>query len=72
MLASQADDKKKIVLREVVSEDVTVTTEKTYDEVVEEISAKFQNITKVLPLSIYQADGQRTRNISVRVFYEKS
>ena len=72
MLASLADDKKKIVLREVVSEDVTVTTEKTYDEVVEEVSGRFQNITKVLPLSIYQADGQKTRNISVRVFYEKS
>jgi phenylalanyl-tRNA synthetase beta chain len=72
MLASLADDKKKIVLREVVSEDVTVTTEKTYDEVVEEVSGRFQNITKVLPLSIYQADGQKTRNVSVRVFYEKS
>ena len=70
-LADKANERKKIDLDETVSEDVTITTSSTYDEALEEVKKKYKNIVRVLPLSIYQAVGQRTRNISFRVVYKK-
>lgn len=69
LLADMANEKKKIEMQETVSEDVTITTDGTYDEALEEVKKKYQNIVKVLPLSVYQAEGQKTRNISFRVIY---
>ena len=59
---------KKKVLRFGVkkSEDLTVTTTKTYAETLEEVKMKFPE-AKISPLSIYQAEGQDTKNISFRI-----
>lgn len=70
-LADKANERKKIDLDETVSEDVTMTTDATYDETLEEVKKKYKNIVKILPLSIYQAAGQQTRNISFRIIYKK-
>ena len=70
-LVDKANERKKIDLDETVSEDVTITTNATYDETLEEVKKKYKNIVKVLPLSIYQAAGQQTRNISFRIIYKK-
>lgn len=71
LLADKINEKRKIDLDETLSEDVTITTNKTYDEALVEVEKKRQNIVKILPLSIYQAPGQQTRNISFRIFYKK-
>ena len=70
-LADKANERKKVDLDETVSEDVTITTNATYDETLEEVKKKYKSIVKVLPLSIYQAVGQQTRNISFRIIYKK-
>lgn len=71
MLIDKANERKKIDLDDTVSEDVTITTSGTYDEALEEVKKKYKNIVKVMPLSIYQAPGQLTRNISFRVIFKK-
>lgn len=48
------------------TEDLTVTTDKTYTEALEEVRAKYPD-AEIMPLSIYQAVGQKTKNISFRI-----
>lgn len=50
----------------VKTEDLTITTDKTYAEVLDGAKAKYPE-AKISPLSIYQAPGQDTRNISFRI-----
>lgn len=59
---------KKKVLRFGVkkSEDLTVTTTKTYAETLEEVKMKFPE-AKISPLSVYQAEGHEAKNISFRI-----
>ncbi|MBO7131651.1 phenylalanine--tRNA ligase subunit beta [Candidatus Saccharibacteria bacterium] len=47
-------------------EDLTVTTSKTYDETLAEVEEKYPDAI-IHPLSIYQAEGQDTKNISFRI-----
>ncbi len=56
----------KIKFGQVKTEDLTVTTEKTYAEVLCEVKAQYPD-AEILPLSVYQAPGQKTRNISFRI-----
>ncbi len=48
------------------SEDLTVTTTKSYAETLGEVERKFPG-AKISPLSIYQAEGQEGKNISFRI-----
>ena len=48
------------------SEDLTVTTDKSYADTLKEVQKKNPD-AEILPLSIYQAPGQETRNISFRI-----
>ena len=46
--------------------DETVTTDKDYAEVLAEMRLKYPN-AKITPVSIYQADGVREKNITFHV-----
>ena len=48
------------------TEDLTVTTDKSYAEVLAEVEVKYPE-AKISPLSVYQAPGQKTKNISFRI-----
>ena len=48
------------------SEDLTITTSGTYEEVLQEVRQKYPD-ARISPLSIYQAPGQKSRNITVRI-----
>ena len=65
-LLSKLGEAKEIRFGLIKTEDLTVTTDKSYAEVLEEVKAKYPE-AKISPLSIYQAPGQRTRNISFRI-----
>ena len=43
-----------------------MTTDKNYAEVLKEVEAKYPD-AEISPLSVYQAPGQRTKNISFRI-----
>lgn len=70
MLLEKALEKKttskKIDFSEKRTEDVTIESAKDYAEVLVELAEKYPG-TKISPLSIYQASGQKTRNISFRI-----
>ncbi|MBQ3474409.1 phenylalanine--tRNA ligase subunit beta [Candidatus Saccharibacteria bacterium] len=48
------------------SEDLTVTTTKTYAETLTEVEKKYPE-AKISPLSVYQPEGQEAKNISFRI-----
>ena len=57
---------KKVKFGKKKTEDLTVTTAKTYAEVLAEVRKEYPEAI-IHPLSIYQADGQETKNISFRI-----
>ena len=65
-LVEMSTDKRKIDLVHRKTEDLTVTTDKTYAEALMEVRKKYPT-AEISPLSIYQAVGQKTRNISFRI-----
>lgn len=48
------------------TEDLTVTTTKTYAETLKEVEKKFPG-ARISPLSVYQPEGQEAKNISFRI-----
>ena len=66
MLLEKKSSKKDIVLDDGKEEDLTVTTDKNYAEVLSEVQEKYPN-AKITPGTIYQADGQKTRNITFHI-----
>ena len=48
------------------TEDLTITTDKTYAEALKEVQEKYKG-AKILPGTIYQAEGQKTRNITFHI-----
>ena len=48
------------------TEDLTVTTDGTYADVLKDVQAKYPDAI-IEPLSIYQAEGQKSKNITVRI-----
>lgn len=48
------------------SEDLTVTTTKTYAETLAEVEKQYPD-ARISPLSVYQAEGQDSKNISFRI-----
>ena len=65
-LLSRINRKKTIDMAPTKIEDLTVTSDKTYADTLEEVMRKYPD-SKIEPLSIYQAPGQKTRNISFRI-----
>ena len=65
-LLSEAKGVKKIEFGTYKTEDLTVTTDKSYAEALKEVEAKYPD-SIIMPLSIYQAIGQKTKNISFRI-----
>ena len=65
-LLQMANNKKSIRIGLFKTEDLTVTTDKSYAEVLNEIRPKYPN-AEIMPLSVYQAPGQKTKNISFRL-----
>ncbi len=66
LLLDKSSRKKELKFGVKKTEDLTVTTSKTYGETLSEVEKKYLG-AKISPLSIYQADGQETKNISFRI-----
>ena len=58
--------KRRIEFGPVRTEDLTLTTDKTYADVLKEVQKQYPDAT-IEPLYVYQAPGQKTRNISFRI-----
>lgn len=65
-LLEKAGGVREIKIGSARTEDLTVTTDKTYAEVLREVQTKYPE-SEIAPLSIYQAPGQKTKNISFRI-----
>ena len=61
-----AKAKKTIKIEDGKTEDLTITTKKSYADTLREVVEKYPG-AMIEPLSIYQAEGQETRNISFRI-----
>ena len=66
-LLNKIERRKIINMNPVKTEDLTITTDKSYNEVLGEVKQKYPD-SRIEPLSIYQAPGQETRNVSFRIF----
>ena len=71
IMAEKANPRKEIVFEETVTEDITITTDKTYSEALKEVEKKYPEAKKIMPVSVYQAEGQKTRNLTFRVVLKK-
>ena len=65
-LLEKSGAKKKIEFDNKKHEDLTVTTDKTYAEALKEVQKKYPEAT-IKPGVIYQAEGQKTRNITFHI-----
>lgn len=65
-VAEKASSKKQIKMRNRKYEDLTVTTDKTYAETLKEVQQQYPE-AEIEPGAIYQAEGQKTRNITFRI-----
>lgn len=66
MIMNKMSRKKEIHFCEQRSEDLTVTTDKTYAEVLKEVEAKYPGAL-ITPGTIYQAEGQDTKNMTFHI-----
>ena len=66
MLVTQMSHKKQINLKEQKPEDLTLTTDKSYAAALAEVQKKYPD-AKIKPGTIYQAEGQKTRNITFHI-----
>lgn len=60
----------KISFGEKKKEDLTITTDKSYAEVLKEVQEKYPD-AKIYPSTIYQAEGQTTKNITFHLEFIK-
>jgi phenylalanyl-tRNA synthetase beta chain len=65
-ILEMASYKKEISFGEKKIEDLTITTDMNYGEALKEVQAKFPD-AKVMPSVIYQAEGQKTKNITFHI-----
>lgn len=63
VLMAKKTHEKKLDFRKLKHEDITIETDKTYAEVLEEIKAKYPE-AKITPGVIYQAEGQTTKKMT--------
>ncbi len=68
VLMAKKSHEKKLDFRKLKHEDVTIETDKTYAEVLTELKAKYPE-AKITPGTVYQADGQTTKNITFHLVY---
>ncbi|MBR2839801.1 phenylalanine--tRNA ligase subunit beta [Candidatus Saccharibacteria bacterium] len=66
MILNAKKVKKQIEIKPRKTEDLTITTTKNYAETLAEVQKKYPE-AEISPLSVYQAPGQETRNISFRI-----
>ena len=66
MLLKQMSHKKQISFKKYKTEDLTVTTSKTYGEALKEVQEKYPE-AEIKPGTIYQAEGQTTKNITFHI-----
>lgn len=66
VLLTQMSHKKQISFGNHKTEDLTVTTDKTYAETLKEVREKYPE-AEIRPGTIYQAEGQKTRNITFHI-----
>ncbi len=66
LISKHASQKREIKFGSKKKEDVTITTDKTYDEVLKELKEKYPDAV-ITPGVIYQANGQKTRNITFHI-----
>ncbi|MBR2753658.1 phenylalanine--tRNA ligase subunit beta [Candidatus Saccharibacteria bacterium] len=71
VLLNKVSSKKQIELVEKTTEDLTISTKKSYAEVLEEVKEKYPDALAILPVSVYQADNQESRNITFRIVRKK-
>ncbi|MBR3138174.1 phenylalanine--tRNA ligase subunit beta [Candidatus Saccharibacteria bacterium] len=69
LLLKNASTKKRIEFTKTNSEDVTITSEKNYAEVLAELEKEYEN-TEILPVSIYQADNQSSKNYTFHIIHK--
>ena len=65
-LLEKSGAKKKLEFSNKKHEDLTVTTDKTYAEALKEVKKKYPE-AEIRPGTIYQAEGQKTRNITFHI-----
>ena len=65
-MLERMDNKKTIRFGEKKIEDLTLTTDKCYAEALKEVKAKYPD-AEISPLGVYQAVGQKTKNITFRI-----
>ena len=66
LILKKAARKQKINFEKKSSEDLTIETDKSYAETLKEVQAKYPE-AEILPGSIYQAKGQKTRNLTFHI-----
>jgi len=69
LLLKNASTKKRIEFTKTNSEDVTITSEKNYAEVLAELEKEYEN-KEILPVSIYQADNQSSKNYTFHIIHK--
>ncbi len=67
-ILENASEKKVINFGKKKKEDVTVTTDMTYAEVLKELQVKYPE-AEITPGGVYQAPGQRTKNLTFHIEY---
>jgi phenylalanyl-tRNA synthetase beta chain len=74
-ILKKANHKKEIYLGEIEKRDLTIKTTGTYAEMVERIEkvlVKHNVVAEIMPISIYQPEGAKEKNISVHLdFHQK-
>lgn len=63
---SKMSRKNTVQIKQRKVEDLTVTTDKSYADVLEEVQDKYPE-AEITPGTIYQAEGQKTRNITLHI-----
>lgn len=66
MVLTQMSHKKQINVKNRKTEDLTVTTDKNYAEALKDVQKKYPD-AMIRPGTIYQAEGQKTRNITFHI-----
>ncbi|MBO7718373.1 hypothetical protein J6S37_02670, partial [Candidatus Saccharibacteria bacterium] len=70
LLMRQMSHKKQINFCEMKHEDLTVTTDKTYGEALEDVRKQYPDAV-ITPGTIYQAEGQKTKNMTFHIALAK-
>ena len=62
---------KKIGVETLFQDAADLAIDKKYSEALKEVEKKYPEAKKIMPVSVYQAEGQKTRNLTFRVVLKK-